>query len=182
MTPTGKTSQPEALPASVQIMNMSWTAIVVARAVYAATKLGIPDLLQDRQLTSEELARATGAHPQALYRLLSTLSSADVLSESEDHGFELTPLGNALRSEVEGSIRAFVLFACEPCHLQTWQEILYSLQTGKPSWDKVHGIPFFEYIGQHPQIGTIFDEAMTDLSHGEAQTVRLAGAVIRVLA
>ena len=70
--------------------------------------------------------------------------------------------------------RAFVLFAGEPCHLQTWQEILYSLQTGKPSWDKVHGIPFFEYIGQHRQIGTIFDEAMTDLSHGETQAVASA--------
>ena len=104
MTQTGKTSQPEALPASVQILDMSWTAFATARAVYAATKLGVPDLLQDRQLTSEELARETGTHPQALYRLLRTLSNAGVLSESEDHGFELTPLGNALRSDVQGSM------------------------------------------------------------------------------
>jgi methyltransferase family protein len=55
---------------------MSCTALVIYRAVYVAAKLGIPDLLQNGQLSSDEIAHATGTHPRALYRLLRALSSA----------------------------------------------------------------------------------------------------------
>jgi hypothetical protein len=67
---------PQSLPASAQILDMSFTALVIARAMYVAAKLRIPDLLQDQQLRSEELAQATGTHPGMLYRLLRALSSA----------------------------------------------------------------------------------------------------------
>jgi hypothetical protein len=61
---------PNSLPASARILHMGFTALVIARAVYVAAKLGIPDLLQDRRLRSEELAQATGTPPSVLYRLL----------------------------------------------------------------------------------------------------------------
>jgi hypothetical protein len=36
----------DTLPASAQILHMSFTALVIARAVYVAAKLGISALLQ----------------------------------------------------------------------------------------------------------------------------------------
>jgi O-methyltransferase domain len=166
--------QPEAAPLSAQILEMSYTALVVYRAVYVATKLGIPDILKDKALSSDELAKATSTHPRALYRLLRALSNAGIVSESLDHRFALTPLGNLLRSEVPGSMRALVIFTGEPFYLQAWQEFLYSIQTGKPAWDKVHGLPIFDYLRQHPEASTIFDEAMTSVSEGEALAVAAA--------
>jgi hypothetical protein len=163
--------QPAALPASAQILEMSYTALVIYRAVYVAAKLGIPDLLQDRQLSSDEIAQATSMHPGALYRLLRALSSAGFVSELPERRFALTPLGSALRSDVPGSMRAWVIFSGEPFYLQAWQEILYSIQTGKPAFEKVHGMPGFDYLRQHPEAATLFDEAMTSLSAGEAQAV-----------
>ena len=162
---------PNALPASAQILHMSYTALVIARAVYVAAKLGIPDLLQDRQRSSEEIAQATGMHPGALYRLLRALSSAGVMSEFPERRFALTPVGHVLRSDVPGSMRALVVFCGESFYLQAWQEILYSIQTGKPAWDKVHGMAFFDYYHQHPEDARIFDEAMTSLSWAEAHAV-----------
>jgi hypothetical protein len=150
---------------------MSYTALVIARAVYVAAKLGIPDLLQDQQLRSEELAQATGMQPRALYRLLRALSSAGVMVEFPEHRFALTPVGHALRSDAPGSMRALVLFCGEPFYLQAWQEILYSIQTGKPAWDRVHGMALFDYYRQHPEDARIFDEAMTSLSWAEAHAV-----------
>jgi hypothetical protein len=162
---------PHAPSASAQILDMSFTALVIARAVYAATKLGIPDLLQDRQLGSEELAQATGTPPGVLYRLLRALSSAGVMAEFPERRFALTPVGHVLRSDVPGSMRALVLFCGAPFYLHAWQEILYSIQTGKPAWDKVHGMAVFDYYRQHPEDARIFDEAMTSLSWAEAHAV-----------
>jgi hypothetical protein len=162
---------PNALSASAHILHLSFTALVIARAVYVAAKLGIPDLLQDQQLRSEELAQATGMQPGALYRLLRALSSAGIVSEFPERRFALTPVGRVLRSDVPGSMRALVLFCGEPFYLQAWQEILYSIQTGKPAWDKVHGMAVFDYYRQHPEDARIFDEAMTSLSWAEAHAV-----------
>ena len=164
-------SVPPDFSASAQIMDMSFTALVTYRAVYAAAKLGIPDQLQDQQRSSDEIAQATGMHPGALYRLLRTLSSAGIVTELPEHRFALTPLGSALRSDVPGSMRAWVIFSGETFYLQVWQEILYSIQTGKPAWDKVHGMAAFDYFRQHPEAARIFDEAMTSLSRERALAV-----------
>ena len=99
------------------------------------------------------------------------LSMADVVSESQDHRFALGPLGEALRSDVPGSMRAWATFSGEPYVLQAWEHIVHSIQTGQPAWEHVHKMPIFEYFGQHPEAAKIFDQAMTSLSAGEAPAI-----------
>ena len=43
---------------------------LASRAIYVAAELGIADLLHDGPKTVDQLASATGAHRQSLYRLL----------------------------------------------------------------------------------------------------------------
>lgn len=45
------------------------------------------------------------------------------------------------------------------------------LQTGKPAFDKIHGISFFDYACQHPEPSLLFDEMLTSLTGWEAQLV-----------
>jgi O-methyltransferase domain len=71
-------------------------------------------------------------------------------------------------------MRGLVIFTGAPFYLQAWQEFLYSIQTGKPAWEKVHGMPFYDYLRQHPEAGTIFAEALTSLSEGEAEALAAA--------
>jgi hypothetical protein len=157
--------------ASARILDMSYTAFVIARAVYAATKLGVPDLLRDGERTSDELARATVTHPDALYRLLRALSSAGVVAEHAERRFALTPLGRALLSDVPGSMRAWVLFSGEAYSLRTWQDCVESVRTGKPVWEQVHGESFFATLRANTVAGSLFDEAMASICQGEAQAV-----------
>lgn len=159
------------LSPSVKILEITYSNFVIARALYAFAKLGIADLLGDRTLSSEELAATAHVDPRALYRLLRTLSTADVVSESQDHRFALRPLGEALRSDVPGSMRAWVIFSGEPYYLQAWEQIIHSIQTGQAAWEHVHKMPIFEYIGQHPEAAATFDQAMTSLSAGEASAI-----------
>ena len=70
----------------------------VSQALHVAATLGIADLLVDGGRSSDELAAATSTHAPTLYRLLRALASVDVLRELDGCRFELTPLGERLRS------------------------------------------------------------------------------------
>jgi len=161
----------EETPPGMKILEITYSNFVIARALYAFAKLGIADLLGSKTASSEELASQAGLDPRALYRLLRTLSTADVVSESSDHRFSLGPLGEALRSDAPDSMRAWTIFSGEPFYLQAWEQVVHSIRTGKPAWDRVHKMPIFEYIGKHPDVGQIFDQAMTSLSAGEAPAI-----------
>lgn len=155
----------------LKILEITYSNFVIARGLYAFAKLGLADLIGEGSVSSEELAATAGVDPRALYRLLRTLSTADVVSESQDHRFTLGPMGVALRSDVPGSMRAWAIFSGEPFYLQAWEQIVHSIKTGQPAWEHVHEMSIFEYFGQHPEAGVIFDEAMTSLSAGEAAAI-----------
>jgi hypothetical protein len=96
------------LPAHVQVIQMA-TAIWRSRAVYAAARLGLADLLADGPRTAAELAPLTGTHAPSLHRLLRTLASLGLFTEGEAQRFALTPLGATLQTSAPGAARATVL-------------------------------------------------------------------------
>ncbi len=69
----------------------------VARALYVALKLGIPDLLQDQAQSAVELAEATEMHAPSLYRMLCMLVSVGVLRRDEQDRFTLTAVEKSTR-------------------------------------------------------------------------------------
>jgi hypothetical protein len=154
-----------------QILDMTYTTLVIQRAVYAAVKLDIPDQLADRTLSSSELAEHAGANPDALYRLLRALATAGIVTELPERHFRLTPLGAVLRSDDPGSMRPWVLFGQAPFYLQAWEEIVSSIESGQPAWERIYGAPFFEYLSEYPDAASVFDAAMTSLSAGEVPAV-----------
>ena len=48
-----------------------------------------------------------------------------------------------------------------------WQQLLYSVRTGKPAFDHVYGMGTFEYFGSHSDAAAAFHEGMTSLSAAE---------------
>ena len=91
-------AEPE-VPPPVAMMRMI-TGYWVTQAIGVVSRLGIPDQLRDAPRQSDELARAVGADPEAVYRLLRFLASLGVLVEVAPGSFGLTPLGETLRSDV----------------------------------------------------------------------------------
>jgi hypothetical protein len=137
------------------------TGYWISQAIHVAAKLGLADLLQDEPKSSEELARAAGADPRALYRLLRALASVGVFSEDEENRFRLTPLARYLQSGAPGSLRNYAIGLCEPWFWRPWGDLLYSVQTGQPAFDHLYGMGSFEYFAQHPEAATIYNEIMT---------------------
>ncbi|MFH1300180.1 MAG: methyltransferase [Planctomycetota bacterium] len=142
-----------------------------SQAIYAAASLGIADLLTAGPQTAEQLATATNTNAGALYRLLRALASVGIFAENAQQEFALTPLAECLRSDVPGSKRALAMMSGDE-HFRAWGEILFSIRTGKTSFDQVFEKPFFEYLPEHPDKAQIFDQAMTGI-HGRETDVIL---------
>lgn len=136
----------------------------VSQAIHVAATLGIADLLADTSRTSDDLATSTGTHPPTLYRLLRALASVDVLRELDGRRFELTPLGERLRSDVPDSIAGWAAFIGRPSHWQAWAGLLHSLRTGENAFRHVHNTDVWTYRSSRPEESAIFDRAMTSLS------------------
>lgn len=140
------------------------TGYWVSQMLYVAAKLDLAGHLKSGPQTSDHLARETGTHPRALYRLLRGLASLGVFAEGEPKVFSLTPAAEALLDDAPGSQRAMALMTGEE-HYLSWSELLYSVRTGKTGFEKLYNTRPFDYLSQHPEQGAIFDAAMTSV-HG----------------
>jgi len=149
------------------------TGFWISQAIYAAAKLGIADLVKEGPKPCEELAQATGTHPQTLYRLLRALASVGVFHEGKDGRFGLTPLAEYLQSGVPGSLRAFAIMQSE-LQYRAYGEVLHSVKTGETAFQRVCGQELFPYLTQHPTAAAVFDEAMTGYTTQVAATVAAA--------
>ncbi|PSL45563.1 hydroxyneurosporene-O-methyltransferase [Chitinophaga niastensis] len=138
--------------------------------VYVSARLNIADILSDGPKTIDELAEITATHRPSLYRLLRTLASDGIFEESAPGTFSITQAATALRGNVQGSLKAFVLAELGDFY-NPWGQLLYSVQTGKIAFDHYHGMNLWEYYKTHPEEGLNFMKAMTDLTQVMNQAV-----------
>jgi SAM-dependent methyltransferase len=147
----------------LKLMIGGWTT----QAIYVASELGIADLLNEGPRTAEELAEQTNAHGSALYRVLRALASVGIFTEDADRRFSLTPPAEYLLSDRPDSLRAFGIMLGAELY-QSWGYLLYSAQTGEQGFQKRFGVPFFQYMTEHPERHAIYDASM--MIHGIAET------------
>ena len=146
----------------------------VSRAIAVIVVLGIPDLLAGGPRDIDDLAQATETHAGALYRVLRLLAGMGLFEEMAPRQFRLTPLGHGLRTDIPGSMGAMALMHLDSAKWRSWGDLLYSVQTGEMAFPHVHSVEIFEYLRQHPDDATVFQQAMT------ANTARSGAAITRV--
>lgn len=167
----GDTMSIETAPPTVAMAQLIGNGLYVSRALYVAAHLGIADLLAEQPRAIPDLAAAAGAQPRALYRLLRALASIGVFAEDEQGRFGLTPLGDTLRSDVPGSLRALALFNAAPWHTHVWDSLLHGVQTGETPIVHATGQSVFEYFMGHPEHFALFDQAMISFSSLEVGAI-----------
>ncbi|HJY76092.1 MAG TPA: methyltransferase [Burkholderiales bacterium] len=155
----------------IEILMNLWKA----RALYAAARLAVPDLVAAGRHTVEDLAQATQTHAPSLHRLLRALAGCGFLAETEPGYFALTPLGDALRTDAPGAAHATVLTLAGDWQWKAWDHFIYSLRTGEPAMLQAFGKTLFEYLVESPQDSARFNEAMIGM-HG-----RDGSAIVEVI-
>jgi hypothetical protein len=133
----------------------------IAQCLHAIAYLGIADLIANGRGAIGELAAATGTHAPSLHRMLRTMASMGVLTEAVDGEFALTPLGATLRSNAPDSLRDQALFETSPCIWASWNHLVDSLRSGRPSFASVNSRPLYSYLAEQPELATIFNRFMT---------------------
>ena len=141
---------------------------MVSAALGVAAQLAIADRLATGPRSTGDLAKATGANEDALYRVLRALAMVGVFTEVSPRTFALTPAAELLRPDVPGSVRDMMLWLCDDFHFRVYAETMHSVMTGQTLGEKVLGMPVFEYLERNPDISARFNNAMTNFSAGVA--------------
>jgi hypothetical protein len=164
MSISSTTRAAEPIPPQIQLYQMG-TGHYLSRALGLATKLCIPDCLRSGPRHYSEVAAELGAHPPSLNRVMRLLASAGIFDEQAGGKFSLTPLGDLLRSDAPGSMRAAVLLFAGEAIQASWAELEYCVKTGQPAFRKLSPDAKSAFDGlRDPQAATNFDEAMAAFS------------------
>jgi len=133
----------------------------ISQGITAVVDLGVADALTGGPLPLDELASTVGADPDALGRLLRALISKGIFAQRADGRYELTPLADLLRSDAPTSMAATARFIGSPQHREHWSLLPEAIKTGASVIPRLRGKSFFDYLGDEPEFGRIFNDAMT---------------------
>jgi O-methyltransferase domain len=136
------------------------------RCLHMIAEMGVADALGDDSRTPAELAASTGADSGALGRALRLLSSYRIFEPRND-GYVHTPASRLLRTDHPQSLRSYARSMGNPIFWKSFEFLDHSLRTGESAAKQVTPGGVWAYFEQHPEVGRIFDEAMTGKAHGQ---------------
>ncbi|MCV7088669.1 methyltransferase [Mycobacterium interjectum] len=154
--------QPTTPPAAVmlELIMGAW----VAQSITAAADLGLADALADGALSGEQLADRVGTDADALRRLMRALIGIGIFRRGSDGRYALTPLAETLRTDAPVSMAGMARWVGSPQHREHWSHLTEAIRNGNPVVPELRGQPVFEYLADEPELGAIFNSAMTNLS------------------
>jgi O-methyltransferase domain len=140
----------------VEMINGSW----VAQSLYVAAKLGLADMV-DGAIRSDDFAADLQVDATALYRIMRGLASVGVFREIEPGTFALAALGECLRTDAPGSLRAYATLTGE-VGFRCWAEVMHSVRTGRPAFELVFGTDLYAYLAARPDVAELFEQGVAE--------------------
>ncbi len=142
----------------------------VTQMLHVAARLELADRLAARSRPVTELAQETGCHEPSLYRLLRGLAGLGIFAEETGRRFKLTELSEFMRKDHPFSAHGAILMM-GGFQYPAWGEMLFSVQTGRTAFEKLHGTPLFDYLSTRPDAAAIFDAAMVSIHGRETSAI-----------
>src|SRR5690349_8953421 len=127
---------------------------------YVAATLKIPDHLDAGTTRIEDLARATQSDRRALHALLAHLVGQGVFSEPEPGVFAM----NDAARELQQPFLDLSGIGGRMAH--AWGTLETFVRTGRPGYAERFGLPWWDDLAAHPELGAEFDELMGLAGHG----------------
>jgi O-methyltransferase domain/Dimerisation domain len=152
------------VPPAVQMVQLL-TGFQLSQALYATAKLGVADRLRGGPRDATALAAEVGADAQALRRIMRTLASIGIFTETEGRLYGLTPLGETLTADSPTSMRDLAIMWMET-HYEPFGGLLGTVRTGRCAATEFYGQPFFTWLADHPDHVARFSRAMANLTDG----------------
>jgi len=162
---TGTHQSPEAPSAEdFERINDLVTGHWKSQAVRAAVKLGLADHLINGGLTAAEVAHRAGSAPDTTFRLMRACVTLGLLTADSEGPFYGTSSLAALRTDLPGSLRGYVLAVTVPAQFLAFSRLTDAVFKGGTQVEEVLGADFFTYLEHHPDQAREFSEGLTSLT------------------
>ena len=123
----------------------------------AALELNLFDHLPK---TADRLAKVIDVPESSALKLLLALQELGFIDCLDNHTWICTSKGSFLKADHSYSLKkAGLLWGKEHC--TSWQNIVYSLKTGLPAFNKLFGKGWFEWLQDHPDQNQLYHEALS---------------------
>ena len=129
--------------------------------LHVAATLRIPEHVAAGHGEIGELAAIAGCDRDALHAVLGHLVSKGVFTEEPPGLFSC----NRAADRLVGA-RFLDLEGIGGRMAHTWGTLLDYVRTGRPAYEKVFGLPFWQDLAAHPAIAAEFDQLMGPAGHG----------------
>lgn len=130
--------------------------------VHVAATLRIADHVGAGNAEIDQLAAASGADRDSLYRVLRHLVSKGVFEEPAPGRFALNDVARGL---IEGRL-GLDLDGIGGRMAHAWGTLLSAVCTGRPAYHEAFGRSFWEDLDAHPEVAASFDALMGPAGHG----------------
>ena len=152
--------------------------LLMAQVALVLARLGVPDLMAAGPRQVADLAAETGAHPDALGRVLAAAAVYGLVRRDDAGKYTLTGAGELFRTDVEGSARSLAAGFLGPPMWVVGSNIADVVATGQVNPGAPGGL--YEYYGKHPEEARWFGRAMSRVT--ATMIAQLAAAGFRPLA
>jgi hypothetical protein len=137
-------------------------------AVSTACKLNLFDHLQE-QKTAKQLSMELSLNEEKLLLLLNALHNADFLEKTSD-SYKVNSLSEILTENNPESLK----YAClnwSGEHLNAWQNLDFSIRTGKSSFEEIYKKSFFDFLNDNPEKLHAYHKAMYQYAKDDYKTL-----------
>ncbi|KNB53575.1 methyltransferase [Streptomyces caatingaensis] len=138
--------------ATVDLITAAWRT----QAVYAAARIGLPDLVAAGNTDDASLARAAGMDEDVVHRLMRLLVLLGVFTAQD--GYAVTEVGDLLRDRPDSLRDMCLLYGKE--FYAAWGHAEDAFRTGASGFEKVHGLPLIPYLRENAEAAGRFQRAM----------------------
>jgi hypothetical protein len=144
-----------------QLLTSAW----IPDALCLVARLGIADELAETARTADDLAERVGitGSPARLFRLLRALTTAGVFRLVNGTHFELTPLGQFLRRNIPGSMRAAAMAFHASWRQAAWGQLESAVRGAPSGFEREFDVGLFDYLGSHKEEARAFYDGQSDV-------------------
>src|SRR5262249_8866293 len=111
----------------------------------------------------DSLAAAAGCDRYGLHRALTSLADKGVFEETAPGRFALNQVSRGLLDPQQRIGLDLNGIGGRMAH--AWGTLLNYVRTGKPSYNEVFGLPFWEDLDAHPEVAASFDDPIGPTGH-----------------
>ncbi|MEW2444467.1 methyltransferase [Micromonospora marina] len=136
----------------------------LARGLWVAAELALPDVIGDDRLTPERIAVPGRLHAGNVGRLLRALAAHGYFTHHPDHTFSNNDASGRLREDAPASMRPLVRAVLGTPHAEGWQHADAPVRTGRSGFETAVGEPVFTWMAARPEVAAEFGGAMSALT------------------